>query len=73
VDQRLIGDGILLCFGLGYSTQHYLASYGGRFERVWAIVRDAVRIPPIADARGGPQLGAPASLCVEGAVAFTAD
>jgi dTDP-4-dehydrorhamnose reductase len=33
----------LLCFGLGYSAQHYLASYGGRFERVWATLRDAER------------------------------
>jgi nucleoside-diphosphate-sugar epimerase len=33
----------LLCFGLGYSAQHYLASYGGRFEHVWATVRDAER------------------------------
>jgi nucleoside-diphosphate-sugar epimerase len=33
----------LLCFGLGYSAQHYLAAYGGRFERVWATVRDAER------------------------------
>jgi nucleoside-diphosphate-sugar epimerase len=33
----------LLCFGLGYSAQHYLASYGRRYERVWATVRDAER------------------------------
>jgi hypothetical protein len=33
----------LLCFGLGYSAQHYMASYGGRFEHVWATVRDAQR------------------------------
>jgi hypothetical protein len=33
----------LLCFGLGYSAQHYLASYGGRYERVWATVRDSER------------------------------
>ena len=33
----------LICFGLGYSARHYLASYGGRFEVVWATVRDAER------------------------------
>lgn len=33
----------LLCFGLGYSAQHYLASYGRRYERVWVTVRDAER------------------------------
>jgi nucleoside-diphosphate-sugar epimerase len=31
----------LLCFGLGYSAQHWLASYAGRFERIVATVRDA--------------------------------
>jgi nucleoside-diphosphate-sugar epimerase len=31
----------LLCFGLGYSAQHWLACYGGRFERIWATVREA--------------------------------
>ena len=33
----------LLCFGFGYSAQHYLASYVGRFERVWATVRNDER------------------------------
>ena len=33
----------LLCFGFGYSAQHYVASYGERFERIWATVRDAKR------------------------------
>lgn len=33
----------LLCFGLGYSAQHWLASYGGQFERIWATVRNAER------------------------------
>ncbi len=31
----------LLCFGLGYSAQHWLASYGKRFERIWATVQNA--------------------------------
>ena len=33
----------LLCFGLGYSAQYYLASYGGRFGHIWGTVRDAKR------------------------------
>lgn len=31
----------LLCCGLGYSAQHWLDAYGGRFERIWATVTDA--------------------------------
>ena len=31
----------LFCFGLGYSAQHWLASHGGRFERIWVTVREA--------------------------------
>ena len=31
----------LLCFGLGYSARHWLASYGHRFERICATVTDA--------------------------------
>jgi len=45
----------LLCFGLGYSAQHYLASCGGRFERVWATVRDAGRAADL-DLRARPGL-----------------
>ena len=33
----------LVCFGFGYSAQHYLASYGGRFDHVWATMRDPER------------------------------
>jgi hypothetical protein len=33
----------LLCFGLGYSARHWLASYGGQFERIWATVRSIER------------------------------
>jgi nucleoside-diphosphate-sugar epimerase len=44
----------LLCFGLGYSAQHYLAAYGGRFEQVWATVRDSGRAADLnARARSG--------------------
>ena len=31
----------LLCFGFGYSAQHYVASYGGRFDRIWATGRSS--------------------------------
>jgi nucleoside-diphosphate-sugar epimerase len=33
----------LLCFGLSYTAQHYLAAYGTRFEQVWSTVRDQNR------------------------------
>ncbi len=33
----------VLCFGFGYSAQHWLASHGAPFERVGATVRDADR------------------------------
>ena len=33
----------LLCFGLGYSAQHWLEQYGRRFARIWATVTDAKR------------------------------
>ena len=44
----------LLCFGFGYSANHYLASYGGRFERVFATVRNAGRA---AELNAGAQAG----------------
>jgi hypothetical protein len=34
----------LICFGFGYSAQHYLDSFSTRFERVWVTVRDAARV-----------------------------
>jgi nucleoside-diphosphate-sugar epimerase len=55
----------LLCFGLGYSAQHYLASYGGRFERVWATVRDAERVVDL-NSRARPGITA---LAFDGTVA----
>ena len=33
----------LLCFGLGYSAEHYIARFGDRFERIVGTVRDAER------------------------------
>jgi nucleoside-diphosphate-sugar epimerase len=44
----------LLCFGFGYSARHWLASYGHRFERIWATVTDPKRAAELdADARPG--------------------
>jgi len=44
----------LLCFGFGYSAQHYLASHGARFARVRATVRDTARAADLnAKARSG--------------------
>ncbi len=31
----------LLCFGFGYCAQHWLGTYGRRFDRIWATVTDA--------------------------------
>jgi len=43
----------LLCFGFGYTAQHYLAAYDARFERVWGTVRDQNRAAEInARAKG---------------------
>jgi len=33
----------LLCFGLGYSAEHFVGMFGGRFERIIGTVRDAER------------------------------
>lgn len=33
----------LLCFGLGYTAQHYLAACGARYEQIWGTVRDRNR------------------------------
>lgn len=44
----------LLCFGLSYTAQHYLAAYGARFERVLVTVRDNKRATELnARADGG--------------------
>ena len=43
----------LLCFGLGYSAQHWLACYGGRFEHIWATVREAAHVAEL-NARARP-------------------
>ena len=34
---------ILICFGFGYSAQHYVAAHGARFDRIWTTVRDPER------------------------------
>jgi len=33
----------LLCFGLGYSAEHYISSYGDKFNRIVGTVRNAER------------------------------
>lgn len=45
----------LVCFGLGYSAQAWLASYGQRFDRVVATVRHAQRAVEL-NARAQPGL-----------------
>ena len=55
----------LLCFGLGYSARHWLASYGGQFERIWATVRSAERAAEL-NARSRPQF---TSIAFDGTVA----
>lgn len=42
----------LLCFGLGYTAQHYVAAYHDRFERVFATVRsEQPASDPVANGR----------------------
>ena len=38
----------LVCFGLGYSAQQWLAAYGSRFERIVATVREAEHAAKLA-------------------------
>ena len=44
----------LLCFGLGYSARHWLDAYGGRFELIFATVRDAAHAAEL-NARARPE------------------
>ena len=41
----------LFCFGLGYSAQHYIAEFGGRFDRIAGTVTTREKAAAIA-ARG---------------------
>jgi hypothetical protein len=34
----------LLCFGFGYCAEHFIAEFGGKFERVIGTVRRAERV-----------------------------
>ena len=44
----------LLCFGLGYSAQAYVAAFGGRFDRITGTVRDPARAAALTrDGLGG--------------------
>jgi nucleoside-diphosphate-sugar epimerase len=38
----------LLCFGFGYSAQHYVAEFGGRFSRIIGTTRSAERAAALA-------------------------
>jgi nucleoside-diphosphate-sugar epimerase len=38
----------LLCFGFGYSAQHYVAEFGGRFSRIIGTTRSAERAEALA-------------------------
>ena len=40
----------LFCFGLGYSASHYIAEYGGRFDRIAGTVRTREKAAAIAAA-----------------------
>jgi nucleoside-diphosphate-sugar epimerase len=45
----------LICFGLGYSAEHYLSRFGGRFTNIVGTVRSAERAA-LLDARLGGNL-----------------
>src|SRR5436305_11157141 len=40
----------LFCFGLGYSAQHFIAEFGGRFSRIAGTVTTREKAAPIASA-----------------------
>jgi nucleoside-diphosphate-sugar epimerase len=42
--------GTLFCFGLGYSASHYIAEFGGRFERIAGTVTTREKAAAIASA-----------------------
>src|SRR5580692_9809889 len=41
--RRRAGDTMLICFGLGYSAQHFVEIFGQKFDRIVGTVRDAER------------------------------
>jgi nucleoside-diphosphate-sugar epimerase len=43
----------LLCFGLGYSAEHYLATFGAGYDRIVGTVRSAERAALLNAQRGG--------------------
>jgi nucleoside-diphosphate-sugar epimerase len=45
----------LLCFGLGYSCEHYLARFGGRFDRIIGTVRTPEKAAALASTLGTQQ------------------
>jgi nucleoside-diphosphate-sugar epimerase len=50
------GSGVmamLVCLGLGYCAQHYVAEFGGRFERIIGTTRTAAKAETLAARRVG--------------------
>ncbi len=43
----------LICFGLGYCAEHFLALYAERFDRVFGTVRSAARAALVDDTHAG--------------------
>jgi nucleoside-diphosphate-sugar epimerase len=43
----------LICFGLGYSAEHFIDRYGGGFDRIVGTVRDAARAADLNARLGG--------------------
>src|SRR2546423_4728330 len=47
----------LFCFGLGYSAQHFIAEFGGRFDRIAGSVTTREKAAAIAGAGIGGHKG----------------
>jgi nucleoside-diphosphate-sugar epimerase len=45
--------GTLICFGLGYSAEHFIRLFGGNFERIVGTVRSAERAQALSAGREG--------------------
>src|SRR5437868_6189476 len=53
IRSRRMGCGVmatLFCFGLGYSASHYIAAFGGRFDRITGTVTTREKAAAIAAA-----------------------
>jgi len=45
---------VLVCFGFGYCAEHFVAAFGGKFERIVATVRGAERAAVLNAYKTGP-------------------